>query len=423
MASAAVPGLLLAAEECFNAETPISDHLPQVFRVPRAGIPIEVLTWNIMARGRCGKAGRAGTALEGQTLTNNGLDCDETPEAYESRLMQRVLPLMAAWFAGAGSERLRVACLQEFPAMPLIQEDALVKLRATGRDSLQLAVGPFAPGAGSEGEAQQITAYCNAVAWDSNQWPEPPLQLSSASVGPHALGIVFQAKATQNVKLQLLSLHMPFIDVPGGLRYSEGLKAAAAFLARLPRCTGESDLLVAAGDFNVDVKELCKQNSALDASIEFKDSSAVYRGQRITVDACATIQSRAGSTAGEIPAASSLSRSGQGLWRAEGPGWLGFFGTAGRDKFIARYINHGLQDDPRLWRLGDTAVATLALWPFTDQARELGRLLTRSKDTVSSRKRKRVLGNPLAGTGSQGVEDDSESEEDESEESSDDEAH
>ena len=77
-------GLLASAEAVFDRR--VSDHLPQSYSVAlpplsvggnAGGTVLEVLVWNVMCRGRAGREGQKGSALEGKVLSNNGLELDE----------------------------------------------------------------------------------------------------------------------------------------------------------------------------------------------------------------------------------------------------------------------------------------------------------------------------------------------------------
>eukprot|EP00913_Durusdinium_trenchii_P034562 g32333.t1 len=111
--------------------------------------------------------------------------------------------------------------------------------------------------------------------------------------------------------------------------------------------------------------------------------SAVFRGQRLSVDACVALPGLEEPSTSLMP----LVEDSGGLWR---PSELELFGPEGRDAFIEKYVAKNLHDDPRLWRLSDTAVASLGCWPFAEQPREVARLL---HGTRSQKKRK--LDNPL----------------------------
>ncbi|CAK9011942.1 unnamed protein product [Durusdinium trenchii] len=235
-------GTLLSAEESFSLP-PVSDHLPQAFRVVwETGHAVEILSWNVMARGRAGATGRAGTALEGKRLTNNGLDCDETPDSYKQRLKERVLPVLQRWLEQSGTCQ-RVACLQEFPVQPLLQQEFLSDLRSK-IPCLQMAVG-----SAWEAGFAQLATHTNAVVWDSSLCERP----SQVPRGPEVLQLAL--KSTKHT-FDLMSFHLPFKDSPGGARYSEGVKAATSFLRTLSRDTPRP--LIAAGDFNVQVNDLEK---------------------------------------------------------------------------------------------------------------------------------------------------------------------
>ncbi|CAJ1422047.1 unnamed protein product [Effrenium voratum] len=350
---------LLPPEDCFNPKQPISDHLPQVFRL--AGH--EILTWNIMARGKSGMKGRSGTVLEGKVLTNNGLSCDETPEAYAQRLRSRVWPVVCRWLGGG----MRMACLQEFPTQPLLQKELLGQLQAT-RPSLQLAVG-----SAWEANFTQLLGHCTAVVWDSSLWREIPCQVPTA----HALRLQLGTTA-------IASVHLPFVDSPGGPRYGDGLKRALHFVQNLAKTAGQ---LTAAGDFNVNVEDLKAKAEGL-AEIAMVPDSAMFKSQRITVDACVKFDSS--STPSGLEASQMVCH--EGVWRLSS---AEIFGKDGRDAFVSKHVAQSLHDDPRLWRLSDTAVFSLGCWPFTDQLREVGRLLRDAMPQRASKKQK--LGNPLLG--------------------------
>ncbi|CAK9011944.1 unnamed protein product [Durusdinium trenchii] len=330
-------GTLLSAEESFSLP-PVSDHLPQAFRVVwETGHAVEILSWNVMARGRAGATGRAGTALEGKRLTNNGLDCDETPDSYKQRLKERVLPVLQRWLEQSGTCQ-RVACLQEFPVQPLLQQEFLSDLRSK-IPCLQMAVG-----SAWEAGFAQLATHTNAVVWDSSLCERP----SQVPRGPEVLQLAL--KSTKHT-FDLMSFHLPFKDSPGGARYSEGVKAATSFLRTLSRDTPRP--LIAAGDFNVQVNDLEKAFGA--TAMATQHDSAVFRGQRLSVDACVALPGL------EEPSTS-----------------------------LMPLVAKNLHDDPRLWRLSDTAVASLGCWPFAEQPREVARLL---HGTRSQKKRK--LDNPL----------------------------
>ncbi|CAK9116093.1 unnamed protein product [Durusdinium trenchii] len=378
-------GTLLSAEESFSLP-PVSDHLPQAFRVVwETGHAVEILSWNVMARGRAGATGRAGTALEGKRLTNNGLDCDETPDSYKQRLKERVLPVLQRWLEQSGTCQ-RVACLQEFPVQPLLQQEFLSDLRSK-IPCLQMAVGSAwevesmdLPNACVlqlvvEAGFAQLATHTNAVVWDSSLCERP----SQVPRGPEVLQLAL--KSTKHT-FDLMSFHLPFKDSPGGARYSEGVKAATSFLRTLSRDTPRP--LIAAGDFNVQVNDLEKAFGA--TAMATQHDSAVFRGQRLSVDACVALPGLEEPSTSLMP----LVEDSGGLWR---PSELELFGPEGRDAFIEKYVAKNLHDDPRLWRLSDTAVASLGCWPFAEQPREVARLL---HGTRSQKKRK--LDNPLLGT-------------------------
>ncbi|CAE7700320.1 abcG22 [Symbiodinium sp. CCMP2456] len=350
MASAlTAAGTLLDAKVCFHADCPISDHQPQLFRANCGGRFVEVLTWNVMVRGRSGQVGRQGTALEGRALTNNGLDCDETPEAYALRLRDRVAPAVAKWLASAASAW--VASFQEFPAHPLLQEEFLAVLRQT-RASVQLAVGSGK----TKGGAIELASYCNAVAWAGDIWTDPPQEVSVSFPG---LGLVLNGS---DWRLSVLSFHLPFVDAPGGPRYGESLQAAKAFLRRLGGWLAGP--LLAAGDFNTSVELLEDEARSVGAELALMPKSAVFRDQQLSTDGCVLLAKPGG--AADVEAMSQV----EGVYRGS---CAGLFAGMDRDAFVSKYIAQSLHEEPRLWRLSDGGVATLGRWAFAEQPKELTR--------------------------------------------------
>ncbi|CAL1168183.1 unnamed protein product [Cladocopium goreaui] len=305
-----------------------------------------------MSRGRAGNTGRAGTALEGKVLTNNGLDCDETPADYEQRLKERMLPVLAGWM-GSSNDCMRVACMQEFPVQPLLQQELLSELRSkASQQTLQMAVS-------SAWEAEQLVGHCNAVVWDSSGYIEPPSQVP---MGSKALRLIL---TSESGTFDLMSFHLPFVDSPGGIRYSDSIKEAAKFLqlSAKPSVAGRS--LIAAGDFNVQVDDLV--NGECMTPLAAIPDSAIFREHRLSVDACfaSAVQPDSAMEQKVSPLVEV-----EGVWRSSREE---FFGADGRDAFIEKHVAKNLHNDPQLWRLSDAAVASLGCWPFAEQAKEVSR--------------------------------------------------
>ncbi|CAE8718047.1 unnamed protein product, partial [Polarella glacialis] len=424
------------AGQAFAAEKPVSDHLPQKFQVVRGSETspthaaaadhepplLEILSWNVMCRGRAGQTGRQGTALQGQTLTNNGLDCNETMEEYEQRLLERVVPVLGDWFGSSrGSSQTsgcqrgpRVACLQEFPAMPVLQEEIQSRLRRLAGPTAQLAVGPL-PGPGDK------SSSCLALIWDSANWLSS--SLSASQEGPACLRAHLQAGGSF-CSVELASVHLPFVDVPTGPQAGIARDIARQWLSRQfpPDQEGGEKLRVVCGDFNVDIREVRALPAVSWACVA---DSSKFRAADLTMDACAISDSflplpgAEGGAAVVIEGQQQQQRQQQqqkqqqqqqqqqqeqqqqkqqeqqkqqkqrqrpqqqstGVLRPGDPsGTLSIFGIGGgRDEFLASRVHRDLQDDPRLWRLGDKELATLGCWPFAEQARVLTRLLQSSK--------------------------------------------
>eukprot|EP00928_Gymnodinium_smaydae_P028641 TRINITY_DN21795_c0_g1_i1.p1 TRINITY_DN21795_c0_g1~~TRINITY_DN21795_c0_g1_i1.p1 ORF type:complete len:472 (+),score=87.69 TRINITY_DN21795_c0_g1_i1:98-1513(+) len=424
---------LLTAEKAFAAVAPYSDHLPQAFRVAvsRGGLEcVEVLTWNVMTRGRSGGCGREGTALAGKALTNNGLNLDEGVEAYEDRILERVLPVVASWWPSSvgGEESLktpthypRLACLQEFPAAPLLQEEILRQLRiVTARPQLQLAVWS-APVA-----APLLAFHCNAVLWDDRDWLAAklrPSHCSSSSPGVNGASAVvdfyiarqgFVTEECLNIDekptLRLMSIHLPFLDLPGGPRYAAALEQARKSCSEAAVAAADGVLTILAGDLNADT-EVALESAVFHARWGRVVGSAVWHGQHLTVDGVVALAGAGNKECSQhirapdpLSVSSSETRTQRipnltsGVLRGDADA-QSLFGVGGdREAFIAARVRRELQDDPRLWRLDDLALATVGRWPFADQERVLGRLLKRAAANGSSAaRRKRVrLQNPMA---------------------------
>ncbi|CAE7209601.1 abcG22 [Symbiodinium necroappetens] len=284
-------------------------------------------TGTVLEKGRSGQVGRQGTALEGRALTNNGLDCDETPEAYALRLRDRVAPAVAKWLASAPSAW--VASFQEFPAHPQLQQEFLAVLRQT-RASVQLAVGSGK----TKGGAVELASYCNAVAWAGDIWTDPPQEVSVSCPG---LGLVLNGA---DWRLSVLSFHLPFVDAPGGPRYGESLQAAKAFLRRLGGWLAGP--LLAAGDFNTNVELLEDEARSAGAELALMPKSAVFRDQQLSTDGCVLLAKPGG--AADVETMSQV----EGVYRGS---CAGLFAGMDRDAFVSKYIAQSLHEEPRLWRL------------------------------------------------------------------------
>ena len=308
-------------------------------------------------------------------LTNNGLDCDETPADYEARLKDRVLPVIARWMqvAPEGSGCMRVVCMQEFPVQPLLQQDFFLQLRRNAcQPALQMAVS-------TAWEAQQLVGQCNAVVWDGSSCERP----AQVPMGSKALRLILR-----NIlgTFDVMSFHLPFIDSPGGPRYRDGVKEAVGFFQRFSKEPVRG--LIAAGDFNVAVDDL-KTEAKCSTPLAAQPDSAVFRGRRLSIDACFASGSvhpdREFVGEHESPLVEV-----EGVWRSSN---AEFFGTNDRDTFIEKHVSKTLHHDPQLWRLGDAAVASLGCWPFAEQVKEVSRMFRGSAAKSSGKKRK--LNNPL----------------------------
>eukprot|EP00971_Amphidinium_carterae_P323079 6420860-Amphidinium_carterae.1 len=173
--------LLVDSEQCFAKQAPISDHLPQTYAIHERSkdgksttLSYNLLSWNVMCRGRAGGKGRDGTVLEGQTLTNNGLEHDETADAYQDRMLTRVVPILSNWFAGTDAgTRPKIACLQEFPQYPLLQDEMLSRLHQLSQlHNLQLALRPTScAGVRDEEGGVWCPSSCTAFIWDRAALP------------------------------------------------------------------------------------------------------------------------------------------------------------------------------------------------------------------------------------------------------------
>mmetsp|Transcript_70882 Transcript_70882/g.196933 ORF Transcript_70882/g.196933 Transcript_70882/m.196933 type:complete len:444 (+) Transcript_70882:71-1402(+) len=422
--------LVADSDAIFNTETPVSDHLPQTYRLALARVgssapaghtdsaDIDVLVWNVMCRGRAGKAGRSGTALEGKALTNNGLDYDESPQAYERRILGRVAPLLGDWWSSDACNMRRpaprLACLQEFPAQPLLQDEFLTKLReGTRRLGLQLAVHPpVSLGAGDARDEGGPMAGCTAVVWDETDISGCSVLAVKDVAAKGAVGLSLRYSGAPPVALY--SVHLPFRDRPGGARYGDAVESARATLGAL-RSHGAgvgAAAVVVAGDFNVDVRHVASRSLAVDGErFEYgvwADSTA-FRGARLTTDACiaAAVSPEAHAEEGKPRLCAPSSPEGPGgVLRA---GSAGVFFGVDREEFFQAFVARALQDDPRTWGLGDKALATLGCWPFVDQPVALDHILAgAAKQPPQKRSR---LANPLGLQGVDGYESDSSSSE------------
>lgn len=408
-------GPLTTTEATFGGQAPVSDHLPQAYTVTlpaslepttraraahdaelQGGGTLHLLVWNVMCRGRAGREGKEGSVLEGRVLTNNGLGLDETADSYERRILQRVAPVISDWMKVGSSQSpsLLVACLQELPAQPLLQEDLLAQLRtSTGRPGLVIVLMPSK----CENRASNPST-CTGVLWDSQDMPTVRLLQGGGEDVVGALGVMFTLAC--GLPIALFSIHLPFVDNNSSTGREEATRRLRGGLATLrARSTrAGASVAVIAGDFNVDVPSAL--SSLKDAglgplSFDTCADSATFRGALLTVDACVALSVTDAEAAPAISAEPLCSSefAGQGLWRVGGS--APFFGKS-REVFLESSVSKGLHDDPRLWGLSDNALATLGLWPFADQARALTLVHARGRDPGTSQRKRRRLANPLA---------------------------
>ena len=176
-------------------------------------------------------------------------------EAYEQRLLQTAAPVVGDWFrAGSGASCRRLACLQEFPAQPLLQEDLLARLRAAaGLPRLVVAVRPSR----CEGEAGAKLANptCTALAWDAAALDASLLAEDDAG----ALGVAF--KTACGAPISVFSAHLAFSDGGEGGEAARRLCGALAAARARGRAAGAAAVVVA-GDFNVDARLVLDPGSA-----------------------------------------------------------------------------------------------------------------------------------------------------------------
>eukprot|EP00929_Paragymnodinium_shiwhaense_P054788 TRINITY_DN27461_c0_g1_i2.p1 TRINITY_DN27461_c0_g1~~TRINITY_DN27461_c0_g1_i2.p1 ORF type:complete len:439 (-),score=111.24 TRINITY_DN27461_c0_g1_i2:42-1358(-) len=409
-------GLLAEAEAVFDSQQPWSDHLPQQFKAVAGSLEVQLLVWNVMCRGRAGQVGRAGTALAGKTLTNNGLDYDETVEDYEKRLLERVAPVIAKWLVGedGNDDRqsrppLKLACLQELPAPPLLQEDLLGRLRTLSScPQLMLAVQPSGGAVAEDGAAPFST--CTAILWRVDGSVEPTVQArlrpSGGGEPPSSLGLLLSMSGQPPVAV--FSVHLPFVDHRGGPRYDMAVRQGVEAVKAFDQCgrLAAACAVIVAGDLNCDVEDvhpvLADKGCRMDMKSARHEGSATFRKSRVTTDACvawamgqgaAGEQDSAKSGSGESSGAEVAAASTDGIYRL-GSSAL-WFGRGGRDDFLKMCIAKQLQDDPHVWRLEDRALASLGLWPFGEQPALLSRLRNRAKEAAKPKKKAR-LNNPLA---------------------------
>lgn len=293
--------------------------------------------------------------------------------------------------------------------MPLLQRQALSMMRdRTKRQALQLAVRSPVPNTDGALDYGCHSGTCNALMWDADEWLDAAVveDLHVSRQRPLAVSLRLRALSSeQPAVVQFVSFHLPYVAGASESGH-DAMEASHTFCQQLFELAPVTSLVVAAGDLNVDVRELVATRtpwapSGAPAPFAFgcTDDSAVFGGKRLTVDACLAGRGRSPQGSAGAPAtvgkhggadATRCSPDADGVWRAGGQ--LPFFGR-GRDAFLSALVHRQLHDDPRLWRLGDAALCTLGCWPFADQARVLGRL------TSTAPSRKRPLVNPLAAAG------------------------
>ncbi|CAE8633984.1 unnamed protein product [Polarella glacialis] len=321
---------LASAEEIFGEQ--ISDHLPLEFKVSHPGFEgeeVDIFSWNVMARALCRPAS-LGTS--GSSITNNGLELDETIPEYRRRLMDRVAPVLTSWIRSRQVHKRRrwVACLQEAPGHPGLRREFLRAVEAGCGDLQQQQLHCV--------EKLQSAFACSVTMWDDRTW-----NLSfcaSASEPFHVLCTVLATKAD----------HVPRLR------------------ANLLRASPVDQLALAVGDINVDlsdadvVSELaarCREGSRQKemlrepVAVGSVQGSAVYRGQAVTSDAAVLAQ-------GQASACTSVLEKWDPL------------GGLSREGFIKQRINFSLHDWVRqLESLSDEDLGSLGAHHFGDQASEL----------------------------------------------------
>ncbi|CAE8705709.1 unnamed protein product, partial [Polarella glacialis] len=275
----------------------ISDHLPLEFKVSHPGFEgeeVDIFSWNVMARALCRPAS-LGTS--GSSITNNGLELDETIPEYRRRLMDRVAPVLTSWIRSRQVHKRRrwVACLQEAPGHPGLRREFLRAVEAGCGDLQQQQLHCV--------EKLQSAFACSVTMWDDRTW-----NLSfcaSASEPFHVLCTVLATKADHVPRLRVLNCHFPMSD---GTAPAGGFSAGVEALANLLRASPVDQLALAVGDINVDlsdadvVSELaarCREGSRQKemlrepVAVGSVQGSAVYRGQAVTSDAAVLAQGQA----------------------------------------------------------------------------------------------------------------------------------
>lgn len=363
--------------------------------------------------------------LESMVYMTAGIcDISEYPDIeVESAIVKvyaaETAAILGRWFGGAENSGCsqtvapRIACLQEFPASPLLQDAVLRKVRlVAGRPGITIAVSPSGTSAG-DADRWSPPSSCVAIAWDADArglLHNAELLIPKRPAG--AVGLLLQRLGAA-APVSVFSIHVPFIDSVGGALYKDALKSAHQALTDLRDCSASPCAgVIVVGDFNVDLRDAATIVGESPFELAIFDSSATFGGKATTVDACAcAVVARQACaelherTSIERAPASALER----VWRVGAS--MPFFGQS-RDDFLERSLVRSLQDDPRVWQLSDDALASLGLCPFMEQPQVLTRLLEQVSNTKGRPRKRARLTNPLAAAqvGSATVSSDSEDE-------------